>query len=219
MTKALLFANGDILTGATVDHALETAEQPDTLLIAVDGGIDIADQYQITVHAVVGDFDSITPERQAQLKADGIEMIPFPPEKDFTDLELALKIARERGADWIRIIGGMGGRFDQTIANVYLLALPELAGCDVRFVAGEQTIWLLQAGEHTITGAEGDTLSLIPMGGAVEGIRTDNLYYPLRDETLSFGPARGVSNVLTASESTVTFQSGSLLAIHTKGRA
>jgi thiamine pyrophosphokinase len=219
MSKALLFANGDILSGATVDHALASATHPDTLLIAVDGGIDIADHYQINVHAVVGDFDSISDERQAQLQSEGVELITFPAEKDFTDLELALKIAVERGADWIRIIGGIGGRLDQTIANVYLLALPELAGCDVRFVAGEQTIWLLTAGTHQIEGEQGDTLSLIPIGGSAEGITTADLYYPLHDETLIFGPARGVSNVLNTTRATVSFKSGTLLAIHTKGRA
>lgn len=220
MSKALLFANGDILKGTAVNQVLETAQQHNTLLIAVDGGIDIADHYQIAVHAVIGDFDSISAERQAQLEAEGVELITFPAEKDFTDLELALKIARERGADWIRIIGGIGGRLDQTIANVYLLALPELRGCDVRLVAGEQTIWLLEAGEkHRIEGEAGDTLSLIPLGGKVEGIVTENLYYPLRDETLTFGPARGVSNVLSATPASVSFKTGVLLAIHTRGRA
>lgn len=219
MSKALLFANGDILAGTTVDRALASAHDPATFLIAVDGGIAHADQLQIAVDAVVGDFDSITPDRQAQLKAEGIEMIPFPAEKDYTDLELALKIAVERGADWIRIVGGIGGRLDQTIANVYLLALPELANCDVRFVAGEQTIWLLRAGTHTIDGVAGDTFSLIPIGGSAEGITTHDLYYPLHDETLVFGPARGVSNVLTSSSASVTLKQGILLAIHTKGRA
>ena len=57
------------------------------------------------------------------------------------------------------------------------------------------------------------------MNGAAEGIRTENLYYPLKNETLRFGPARGISNVLTSSEARVWLEAGLLLVVHTLGRA
>ena len=123
-----------------------------------------------------------------------------PAEKDETDLELALLWAVEQGANWLRMIGATGGRIDQTMSNIYLLALPILDGCDVKLVAGKQALWLARPGETRIGGAVGDTISLIPLNGTVRGVRTENLYYPLKDEDLYFGPARGVSNVMTAEE-------------------
>jgi thiamine pyrophosphokinase len=217
MSHALIFANGDVSDGVMVKSALNMAHHPH--VIAADGGARVAAYYGWRVQAVVGDFDSLTAPEQASLRASGAEFVTFPPEKDFTDLELALKFAREHGADWIRIIGGLGNRLDQTIGNVYLLALPELAGCDVQLVAGNQAVWLAPSGTHLLQGDVGDTLSLIPVGGAVHGIRTEGLYYPLNDETLNFGPARGISNVFTQSEATFHTTEGTLLVIHTKGRA
>ncbi len=70
-----------------------------------------------------------------------------------------------------------------------------------------------------VSGQPGDTLSLLPVGGHVTGIVTDGLEYPLRGETLAFGPARGVSNVLLESTAQITFSQGVLLLIHTVGRA
>ena len=187
-------------------------------VIAADGGARAAAALGCAVHTVIGDMDSLTPDEIAALRAQGTEVIRHPEEKDETDLELALQLAAA-DATWIRIIGALGGRLDQLIANIYLLALPELAGCDVRLVDNRQEAWLMFPGECVIDGAAGDTLSLIPINGAAQGVQTTNLYYPLNDETLAFGPARGVSNVFDAAQVRVALREGLLLVVHTVGRA
>jgi thiamine pyrophosphokinase len=217
LKQALLFANGDINDGAMVRRAFAATHQPK--IIAADGGARCALYFDYLPHVVIGDLDSLSPAEINSLSAQGVTINRHPPEKDETDLELALKYAASEGVEWLRIIGGIGDRFDQTIANVYLLALPELSGVDAAFVAGKQEISLLRAGDHLLRGDVGDTISLIPLGGAVSGVRTDGLYYPLRDETLAFGPARGVSNVIQREEVGVSLREGVLLVIHTVGRA
>ncbi len=210
-------ANGDTGDGAMVRRALAAA--PQATVVAADGGARIAQFYGLPVHQLVGDLDSLTPDEVAALVEQGTVVQRHPPEKDETDLELALKWAAVQGATWIRILGAVGGRLDQTLGNVYLLALPELAGCDTRLLAGQQAAWLLHPGETVIEGAAGDTVSLIPISGVVRGVRTDQLYYPLRDETLTFGPARGISNVMQADRARIWTREGTLLVIHTLGRA
>lgn len=215
--KSLIFANGDVGDGPMVRHTL--AEAPDAVVIAADGGARVARHYGLPVHTLIGDVDSLTGDELAALAEQGADILRFPEEKNETDLELALLTAAQRGADWIRVIGAVGGRLDQTLGNVYLLALPELAGRDTRLVAGRQETWLLYPGESLIHGAPGDTVSLIPISGLVRGVRTERLYYPLRDETLAFGPARGMSNVMLTDTAQVWTQDGILLVIHTLGRA
>lgn len=215
LTHALIFANGDLNDGAAVQLALA---QP-AFVIAADGGADLARQTGRQVQVVVGDMDSVLPETLTALEAAGVEILRSPAEKNETDLELALLEAAARGAHWIRIIGGVGNRLDQTLANVHLLSLPVLQDRDVRLVAHRQTIWLLEPGQHHLMGAEGDTLSLIPVAGDVTHISTQDMQYPLVDETLPFGPARGVSNVICGAEPQVQFASGILLVVHTIGRA
>jgi thiamine pyrophosphokinase len=48
-----------------------------------------------------------------------------------------------------------------------------------------------------------------------EGITSRGLAYPLRNESLDLGPARGVSNVVTDENPTVELERGLLLAILT----
>ena len=142
-----------------------------------------------------------------------------PSHKDESDLELALLAVTRTGAQWVRVLGAVGDRLDQTLANIALLAMDALSGCDVRLVAGRQTLWLIGAGTHTLHGQAGDTISLLPLGGDAQGITTAGLEYPLRDETLRFGPARGVSNVMLGTRAQVRVRQGMLAVVHTPGRA
>lgn len=215
--KVLIFANGRPNPGQMVTRTLTNADN--AYVIAADGGARVAHYFDFKVHEVIGDMDSLSADEVLQLEYAGAAIRRFPPEKDQSDLELALQFAAERGATWIRVVGGLGGRFDQMLANVYLLALPSVRDCDTALVAGKQMIRLLQPGEHRIRGAVGDTVSLIPIGGPAGGIVTQQLKYSLNDEVLLFGPARGISNVMLADEAQISFQHGTLLCVHTVGRA
>jgi thiamine pyrophosphokinase len=214
---ALIFANGDIRDGQMVRRAL--AQAADALLIAADGGARVARHFGITPQVVIGDMDSITPELLAELAVGGSEIRQYPQAKNETDLELALLYAVEHGARKIRVIGAVGDRLDQTLSNVYLLALPALAGCDVRLVADDEETSLLLPGVLTIDGAAGDTVSLVPVSGVARGVRTEALVYPLHDEDLLFGPTRGVSNVMESTRARVQLREGALIVVHTIGRA
>lgn len=201
-----------------VQQALRAAEH-EARWVAADGGVRVARHFGRDPDVILGDMDSISPEALAQMRELGAEIHEFPAEKDETDLELALTYAAEQGATWVRVFGALGGRFDQMLANAYLLALPILRDIDVALVAGEQRICMWNPGEHLIYGAVGDTVSLMPVGGDVQGIRSEGLRYALHDETLEFGPARGISNVLLTECATVRFVEGVLLVVHTRGRA
>ncbi len=216
-TRIVIFANGELNDGPLVRRAL--AEAQGGLAVAADGGARLAQACGARLDAVIGDLDSLTAAEVAVLRASGATVLSYPEEKDETDLELALLWAVEQGAAWIRVIGGIGGRFDQTISNLHLLALPALRGCDARLVAGGQQTWLLYPPEGVIEGAPGDTVSLLPLSGRAVGVRTDGLRYPLHGETLALGPARGVSNVLAEAQARVRLQEGVLLVVHTLGKA
>jgi thiamine pyrophosphokinase len=211
----LIFANGDFAPGKAVQTALDQVSAVETLIIAADGGLRHSRQRGLVPHLLVGDMDSLTEAEVQAAERDGAEIRRYSPHKDETDLELALIAAAEQGCDAITVIGGIGDRFDHTISNVYLLALPQLKQRDSRLVSGDQTLRLLYPGEHHLEGNPHDLLSLIPLTEHATGIITSNLEYPLGGETLYFGPARGVSNVFMTSTVTVKFDSGILLAVHT----
>lgn len=188
-------------------------------ILAADGGALNALKLGLAPQTIIGDLDSLSAEQLEEFSAAGAEILRFPMEKDETDLELALRWCADKGASAIVVLGALGGRFDQTLANVHLLALPDLRDIQIELVDGEQNIRLLRPGTHNIEGRIGDTISLIPLGGKASGITSRGLKYPLRDESLEFGPARGISNVMRCDSAGLELRSGLLLVIHTRGRA
>lgn len=215
--RIFLFANGVAKDGTMVRRALEEAESAHVL--AADGGALNALKFGLAPQTIIGDLDSLSGEQVKEFSAAGAKILCFPTEKDETDLELALQWSVNKGASSIVILGALGGRFDQTLANVYLLALPGLQGIQIELVDGEQNIRLLRPGTHNIEGRTGDTVSLIPLGEMARGITSGGLQYPLRDESLGFGPARGISNVMLCDSASLELHGGLLLIIHTRGRA
>src|SRR5438552_1988013 len=120
--NALIFANGEIDDGEMVDRAL--AQAGDALIVAADGGVRVAEHYNLRVNTVIGDMDSLTDEQHQRLTEQQATILKHPAEKDETDLELALIWAVKQGANWLRLVGATGGRLDQILSNIYLLALP-----------------------------------------------------------------------------------------------
>ncbi|MBN1977100.1 MAG: thiamine diphosphokinase [Anaerolineae bacterium] len=217
--RAIIFANGELPGPQGIKKLLHSGDRDGVAIIAADGGTHRALAAGVTPDVVIGDLDSLSPETQARVEAAGAQIVRFSPRKDETDLELALLYAARGGATEITILGALGGRLDQTLANVLLLALPELKGIDARIVEGAQEAFLIH-GKATIDGAPGDTVSLIPLGGDVEGVTTDGLEWPLDEDALRFGLARGVSNVLITKQARVRVRQGMLLCtvIHKSGK-
>jgi thiamine pyrophosphokinase len=80
----------------------------------------------------------------------------------------------------------------------------------------EQQEMFVTRDQAEIAGQPGDIVSLIPLGGDAQGIVTEGLLYPLRDEPLVSGPARGISNVMTEPFARVTLRGGALLVVHSR---
>lgn len=206
--RAVIFANGELPDPQGARDHLQTCD----IIIAADGGTLHALAVDIFPDVIVGDLDSLSPDQRRRLGTSGCRIVSFPARKDETDLELALHYAAAEGATEIVVLAALGGRLDQTVANVMLLTMPELRGIDVRIIEGAQEAFLIDD-EATIEGEVGDTLSLIPLGGDAVGVTTEGLEWTLEEDTLHFGPARGVSNVLAASKAQVCLEDGLLLCI------
>lgn len=213
----LLFANGVLNHGTMVQRCLGQAAA--ARVICADGGALHARALGLKPHTIIGDMDSLTPQEVDDFAAKGANIMRHPVEKDETDLELALLRCAEIGADSVTILGGLGGRLDQTLANILLLTHPAFSELDIMVVDSEQSLRLLRPGMHIIAGDVGDTISLIPLSASAEGITTEYLKYALDGDSLQLGPARGISNVMLAQQAAITFRRGLLLLVQTIGRA
>lgn len=206
--KAIIIANGQIRDSDFYRSLIA----PTDLAICADGGVNNALALGLQPKVVIGDLDSFDENLRSRLEKRHCQFIVYPARKDETDLELAIKYAAEQGAQEILILGALGDRLDHTLANVLLLALPELRPVKVKILDGRQEVFLIR-NEVLIEGQVGDTLSLLPLTEEVTGIYTQGLEYPLENGTLYLGPTLGVSNTLTAPQARVRIGQGLLLAV------
>ncbi|MFL5779666.1 MAG: thiamine diphosphokinase [Chloroflexota bacterium] len=215
--QAIVLADGDVASRERLDAAWPGWAEGTAFVVAADGGARHAGRLGLRVNLWIGDGDSTTAGQLAALEAAGVEVRRVPAAKDESDTELAVLAAVEAGADRLVVVGAFGGaRIDHTLANVGLLALPGLVGRAAVLLDGNARVRLVRGpGEAGLTGRTGDLVSLLPLGPGVGGVTTDGLAFPLRDEPLPPGPARGLSNVLLGPKANVTVRSGTLLVIET----
>lgn len=207
--KAVIIANGELGTAAIIQAQAAEAE----VLIAADGGAQHCRELGLTPHLIVGDLDSLSPETRAFFEQSGTRFEVHPAHKDQTDLELAVQAALREGAQEVVLMAALGARWDQSLANILLLAHPAFAALALRLVEGPDTFWIVRD-QTTVYGQRGDRISLLPLSPDVAGVTLTGLEYLLVDSPLPFGFTTGVSNCLVAPEATITLRQGVLLAIH-----
>lgn len=209
MRRIVIFTNGDL---PNFDKARALLRRDDFILCA-DGGTRHALALGRRPDLVIGDMDSLEKSDLQHLQKDGVQIELFPRDKNQTDLELALMHAAKHKPDEIIIMAALGGRIDQTLANIALVADPLHASSNVRLDDGVEEIYFCRD-QAKVQGGGGDIVSLIPWGSPVHGIETHGLKWPLNRETLYPEKTRGVSNEMISEAASVEIESGLLLIIH-----
>lgn len=207
--RIIIFANGDL---PDLDKARRLLRNDDYIICA-DGGTRHAQALDIRPHLIIGDMDSAEPEQLRAFQKAGVPMEPYSHDKNETDLELALNHAVSLNPGTILILAALGGRLDQTLANITLLSDSRLSTLNVRLDDGVEEVFLCRD-QAEIFGNNGDLVSLIPWQGAVSGIQTIHLRWPLNDETLFPERTRGLSNEMLGGTASILIASGLLLIVH-----
>jgi thiamine pyrophosphokinase len=209
VSRIIILANGHL---PDLEKA-RTIVRADDTLIAADGGTRHALALGLKPDLIIGDLDSITEEERQKMENDGVRIAKYSRDKNETDLELAIQYALEVKPEQIIIIAALGGRLDQTLANLALISDIRFAQLDVRLDDGVEEAFFCRD-RVQVQGKNGDVVSLIPWQGAVTGIRTENLKWPLHNETLHPEKSRGVSNEMTGDTARIEIGTGLLLVIH-----
>jgi thiamine pyrophosphokinase len=207
--RIVIFANGEL---PDLDRARLLLQEEDYIICA-DGGTRHALMLGIQPNLIIGDMDSAEKSQLQLLQKANVAIELFPHDKNETDLELAINRSINLRPQQILIVAALGGRLDQTLGNLALLTDARLSKFDVKLDDGVEEIFFCRE-RVAVRGRGGDLVSLIPWQGAVEGIQTGNLRWPLRHETLYPDKTRGISNEMTGEAASISIGSGLLLIVH-----
>lgn len=208
--KAFLFTGGRVFP-----DGISERPAPTDLVIAADAGWNNACRMGVTPSLLVGDFDSLgrLPE------PDGIEVVRVPAEKDDTDTQLAVRIALERGATEILLIGGMSGRVDHTLSSLAVLEDLRRRRIPAVFTDGQNRVRFLQNGSLLLPRAEQFRyLSLITATEKATGVTLEGCKYPLRNATLLRRNQYAVSNEIAGPCALISVRHGGIYIIESSDR-
>ncbi len=203
---------------ASMKTEYQIDKKAEDFVIAADGGY--AQSCGCRPDAVIGDFDSLgfVPD------AENVQV--FPKEKDDTDMMLAVRLGLEKGYHEFVLLGGIGGRFDHTVANVQTLAYLHGRGAKGMLKSEERDIYFIGAcapgGVKEVPGRlafSRDTkgiLSVFSYGERAEKVSIRGAEYELDDAVLTDAFPLGVSNSFIGKEVTISVGEGRLLIVHEK---
>ena len=183
----------------------------DDYVIAADAGYTELVTRGIVPDLVIGDFDSLG------VAPDHPNVVHISAEKDDTDMMLAVRQGLSHGYKTFIIDGGLGGRLDQTFANLQILVF--LARNGARGILLGQVMCATAVTDGTVGFAPGASgvVSVFCAGCKAEGVTITGLKYPLSEAALTCDYPLGVSNEFTGASAMITVRDGTLVVIWTGG--
>jgi thiamine pyrophosphokinase len=210
--RAVVVGSGDPVDPELLKERCKDAD----IIVAADGGGLYLYEAGITPDILVGDFDSIPPKVLDYIRTQkNVTLKTFPAEKDFTDMELALDAAVDRGADEICILSATGSRLDHSAGNILLLF--SLLERNIKgWVEDANNIVCITQGRMELKRLDNWKVSLISISPEVKGLTTEGLLYPLKNYTLKLGSSLGISNEFASDTAAVSFEKGLLMVVLTR---
>jgi thiamine pyrophosphokinase len=172
------------------------------VVVAADGGADRALAAGVVPRAVIGDFDSITPEARAAIPPGRLHHLA---EQDTTDFDKAL---RSILAPFVLALGFAGARLDHGLAVFNALVRHADRPC---LVLGAEDLVFLCPPRLSLRLRVGDRLSLFPMGpvsGESQGLR-----WPVAGIRFAPDGRIGTSNVVSVPDVELSFDAPRMLVI------
>ncbi len=200
--KAIIFCSGQIENY----EYLKNKDFKDCLIICADGGLRHAKALNITPHIIIGDGDSL----ESGFLTDA-KIIRYPADKDFTDTNLCIDYAIEKGCREIELLGGLGGRLDQEFSHYCLMAYGLSKNVKIKMSNELNEIWM-EDKPFILRKGDKKYVSFFPYGGNIEGFSVKGLKYEAEDICLRADLVQASSNEFSEKNiAEVTFKSGILL--------
>lgn len=198
---------------------LNDYDDEDVSWVGVDRGVFNLLKRSIKPTIAFGDFDSVTIEELKFIESQVKELKRYQPEKNETDMELALNWATEQKPEAIRLFGATGGRLDHFLANVQLL-IPKLLKTfpiDISLIDRCNQLYLKAPGNHKIIKTKNQKyISFIPIIKEVPDLTLEGFKYPLKNRHISIGSTLCISNELISDYGTFSFSEGILIVIRSR---
>ncbi len=177
-------------------------QSPAPELWAIDHGVDVCRSASALPDVLLGDADSAAPENWSWGAAHAAVTEHHPPEKDFTDTQLALARPAEQTPADLKLTEALGRHNHHAFSTVFSAAQQPVT-C---LLADDREILLFvrsdeQLSIHCLQAPA--AISLLPLTERVQGVTLTGTHWPLVDALLIQAKPYAVSNVLAADSNAI----------------
>ena len=183
---ALIIANGASCNPELLGQLLEWSP----LIIVLDSAMVRVMELDIKVDVLLGDFDRGFDPEIYKTSQYPIEIV-HAPDQNKTDLEKAFDYLIERKIPAVNVVWATGRRTDHTITN--LTNITRYRNLLKIVILDDHSKVFLLPKKFKKWYTANTPISLIPIGN-VTGIHSENLFYPLKNDSLTIGYRTGSSN-------------------------
>lgn len=176
-------------------------------VIAADGGYDLLMRNNIYPDVLIGDFDSVNSEINHK------NIIKHPIEKDDTDSFLAYKYGYDKGYRTFVVYGGMGGRFDHTVANLQMLCNMAKNGARGFLLDDNTVVTAICNSKIRFSCENSGKFGVFAHGKDAEGVSLKGVKYSIENAVITTDFPVGVSNEFVGNDAEVSVTDGVLLII------
>ena len=209
LLKTLIVAGGNRPSEALLKSYIEDVD----IIVGADKGSEYLYDYNIMPDLILGDFDSIDRNKLKIIENKNVEIIKFPPEKDYTDTEIAVMEAVKRGADTIYLFAAIGTRADHTLGNIGLMLKARKEGISIIMVDDHNKMYLSEK-NMILNGKPGETISFHALSEVVKGFKIRGAKYNLDSYDMHLLDPRAVCNEFLDTPINISYENGELLIIH-----
>ena len=203
MSNILISINGD----CTVERNQLKNEYEH--IFGVDGGTEYLYKLLLQPTQIIGDFDSINENTKKRAIRDGADINSFDPDKDRTDLEIALDVASKNKGKDITIIGGEGNDIDHLFGNLLTIS---------SFHSTEEIMWVTKletiifSTKQFFKIKKNSTFSILPLS-RIENLSIKGAKWDIDNENIPYGSTRTLRNSALSEEIFIEAKNGKFCLI------
>ncbi len=204
-----------IVAGGTLDTMFMPDIGSADLVIGVDGGAAWLLSQSLVPHVALGDFDSVTSRQMKGIEQKIPTIIRHRPQKDSTDLELAVEYAIAQRPTTIVIYGGIGTRMDHTWAAIHMLQYIESHNIYAQIVDNFNKINIVRHIASLTPMHHFKYVSLFSLTNTAT-VTLKGFRYDVIRHTFISGSTRGVSNEIAAKLAKITVHNGTIVVMRSR---
>jgi len=180
-----------------------------TYVFGVDAGTEHLYKLFFQPTHIIGDFDSIEENTKNRAIRDSAEVLSYSINKEQTDLDIALQLAKEKLIKNITIVGGEGKELDHLFANLITISSFHTSE-EITWITKLETIIFSNSNQFHLK--ENSIFSILPLS-AIKNLTIQGAKWNVLNQNIPYGSTKTLRNIALSNQVKINVEKGKFCLI------